>query len=284
MKSYLLIALSIVAANTLPAADQTLTWTDYTGRGFPADLVNYTVPAAGADKLSVLDSTGAVVPSQITPGEGADANSATLSFVADLPKDATRTYTIHTGGSSAAASGGVTTKTSDTSLEMSSSLLGVRVPPPTAKDFTAPVAASTLPAPIVSFCEAGGPWRGAGKILSDRKVKSFHVTLAAKGPVFAETRYEIEFADGGYYHASIRVIEGVPLAKIHEEYDAKGPVTQDYWELNATQGSTPDKVETMKAVGNGGYKENILTLADFIAKPAQTGGGGYGRPGSRKIG
>jgi hypothetical protein len=103
-------------------------------------------------------------------------------------------------------------------------------------------------------------------MLSQRLVKSWCVKLIAKGPVFVQTHYEIEFADGGFYRANVQVAVRLSLAKVSEEYDGAQFSEQDYWELDLTKGWQADATETMRATGNGAYKSDHTRLADFAKK------------------
>ncbi|OPZ85841.1 MAG: hypothetical protein BWY76_01231 [bacterium ADurb.Bin429] len=46
-------------------------------------------------------------------------------------------------------------------------------------------------------------------MLGDRPVSAYRVTLIARGSVCTEMRYELDFANGGYYSASIRLVDRV---------------------------------------------------------------------------
>ena len=84
---------------------------------------------------------------------------------------------------------------------LANSLLAVKVPAMQEKTFAAPVAANTLPAPILAFRSAEGGWKGTGKVLATRPVKAFSLRLKAQGPVFCEVCYELQFAAGGFFRA-----------------------------------------------------------------------------------
>jgi hypothetical protein len=86
-------------------------------------------------------------------------------------------------------------------LVLANQQVAVKVPAPQEKAFDKPVAAETLPAPILAFRGPDGQWKGEGKLLLKRPVKKFAVTQTAGGPVFTETRYRLDY-DGGYCWAS----------------------------------------------------------------------------------
>ena len=242
------------------AAVRTLPIRDYTGWGYAPDLVNYsiTVPKGGADKLRVVGPDGAVLPIQISAP--AKDGRATLSFVAELPVGETIRYVVRDDGRGAVPPARVTTIVEGDTLVLQCPALALRVPRPVERIFAEPVAANSLPAPILGFRSANGPWLGSGRVLASRLVKALRIRQVANGPVFAEVRYELDFANGGYYHANIQVIDGVPLAKVTEEYDMKELNGRDYWELDLGHGWSPDMVEAPRE------GRTTLSVAELIKR------------------
>ena len=248
------------------AAEQTIAITDYTGRGFAADLVSYAVgvPPAKAASLRLFGAEGQALPVQTAAAP--DGKSVTLSFVAAVPPYKTARFTLRDDGQSSASAGTLAVQTEDGSLVFSTSLLAVRVPGETDQTFAKPVAASELPPPILAFRSGPSEWLGAAKVLTSRKVKAFRVKLAARGPVYAELQYEIEWADGGYYRASVQVIDGVPVVKVREEYDLGALDGSDLWELQLAQGWLPDRMEVARTHGNGSGidRGQVKPLAELV--------------------
>ena len=152
--------LAALTGAALAAEPQTLTLQDQTGRGFPPDLVNYTIdaPKDGGKSLRVLDAAGKPLPVQVTPAE---EGQATLSFVAELAPGSAATYTLRTDGPAAPAA--VSAKKDRNTLVLANQSLAVKLPAPQQKTFDAPVAADTLPAPILAFRGPDGQWKGEGK-------------------------------------------------------------------------------------------------------------------------
>ena len=99
----------LLAADGSAAEPQAVTNRDVTGRGFAADLVNYTIdaPADGGGSLRVIDADGKPLPVQVTPGE---QGKATLSFVAAVPPGGTSAYTIQGSAAGPAAAPAVTNR------------------------------------------------------------------------------------------------------------------------------------------------------------------------------
>jgi hypothetical protein len=263
-----LLAGLFAAAPLSAAALQTITLTDWTGRGFPPDLVHYTiaVPADSGKRLRVLDADGAAVPVQVTPGE---KGQATLAFVAAIAPNGTAVYTVRTDGQGATAPPAVTaTRTGDTQV-LANQQVAVQVPAPQEKVFDKPVAADTLPAPILAFRGPDGQWKGAGQLLLKRPVKTFTVAQTASGPVFVETRYRLEYDGGGWYQATVRVTDRAPFAQVREEYDLGVEADTDFWQLDLSKGWGPDAVEHMGVAGQGNGPATFVSLiAEEKTKPA----------------
>ena len=236
------------------AAETKLSIKDYTGRGFPPDLVHYKLKTRkGIRKLRLFDAQGKSIPMQVSAADG--DGMATVSFVTRIASNATATFTLQDDGG-AKPKGGVQIARSGKNLEFSNALLSVRLPGETKRKLKKPVAASTLPAPILAFRSGAGRWLGAGRQIEAKLVKKFTVKLVDSGPVYAELLYEIQWADGGYYRASIQVIDQVPLVKVREEYDLGKLDGTQFWELDMSSGWKPDRAQTASHNGNGGGDPN----------------------------
>lgn len=276
MRIPMILVLLLLLATIAVAKEWAITLTDYSGRGFAPDLVTYTapMPAGGVGQFRLLSPDGQAQPVQAVPSK--QPGMAEVSFVTGLPANGTITYTLRDDGGKEPPKIGSNFDASPVSvfaeltnakrktgrMQLTNGMFNITVPDERGLTYANPIPANTLPAPLIAW-GAGGEL-GAGRILTDRPVKAFRVKLLAGGPVYAEMRYEIDFADGGYYHANVRVIDRVPLAMVTEEYDLGVDTGKDFWELSLTKGWTPDSVETMKAVGNGGYGEMDMTLADYL--------------------
>ncbi|MEI6518818.1 MAG: hypothetical protein WCO98_02055 [bacterium] len=237
-----------IASMSADNAGQKLVIKDWTGRGFAPDAVTYSIDASKAKKLRLFDAAGKPVAVQVTK---IDRKKAEFTFVTDLPANGIREFTIKDDGKGETPAAAVTANKDGDALVLATGTLAVKVPIEQEKKFKTPVAANTLPAPMLAFRGSDGAWRGSGKMLATRLVKAFRVSLIGEGPVFAAIRYEIDFAAGGFYHAVIRVEDNVPVVKISEEYDPGVMDGTDSWELNMTDGWSPDKMEVASTAGNG---------------------------------
>ncbi|MCX5659940.1 MAG: hypothetical protein NTW19_09495 [Planctomycetota bacterium] len=249
--------LTLLASVRPASADETaMTIRDFTARGFCPDAVNYTVdlPYPRMKFLKRLAAEGGpIVPCQVTPGP--DGGSSTLTFVTDLPPNATRTFRIVNEGADPPAPSVKLDKVKD-AVELTSNRGGVRLPPLGEKTFDKPVPANTLPAPILAFRANGADaaaakWIGGGKILSERLAKSLSVKTIVDGPVLTTVRYEIQWAAGGFYRADVTMTHDVPLAKVREEFDVNEHSDADFWEIDLGSGWSPDRYEFGQHFGNG---------------------------------
>lgn len=242
----------LAAALSAHAAAGTIRIRDYTNRGFDPDLVQYAVdvPRGWADRLRLSLPDGTPVCCQAREADG----RTTLSFVAEVAPGGESAYVLSAGGGPRPGSklevtgpgGGV-----ERTLVVANEYLGVRLPAPQQREAVGGLGASAMPAPVLAFRSGEGPWVGRGRVLSTRPVKTFRVTLVESGPVFVRLLYEIEYVAGGFYHATIDVVDRVPLVKLTEEYDVGQLDGTDYWELSLTEGWDPDRMELAATAGNG---------------------------------
>ncbi len=85
------------------------------------------------------------------------------------------------------------------------------------------------------------------------------------GPILSCTKYDVEYAEGGFFRAVIRVVGNIPMATVAEEFDAGKEVdAPEVWTLNLIKGWTPDTMEIAKTWGNGGGDTGqFLPIAEF---------------------
>jgi hypothetical protein len=270
---------AFVAAPLAAAEPRTITIKDWSGRGFAPEVVAYEVPAAGAERLRVRGPDGRPLPVQLVK----DAAATCLLFPAELPKDAEVAYVVSDDGEAGPPEAGAVAE--GDALVLGNGRLAVRLPQPQDRSFAPPVEARTLPAPILAFRGAfrgTGGWMGSAAMLGTAKVAAFRVVKIAAGPVRAEARYELDFAGGGTYRATVRVDAREPLAEVREEYDLEGLEQDPGWKLDLAAGWRPQQAEWIRAMGNGGYGVEQKPLAEFAAKAVSAGGGGYEFGGSSK--
>ncbi len=271
--AWCLLVLAGVAVGVSAAEPKTITLTDWTGRGFAPDLVQYTIgaPADGGKLLRVFDAAGASLPVQVMP---VAKGLAMMSFVAAIPPGGAATYTLRDDGQGAVAQPAVSAVKDGDALVLANQVLAIRVPAPIQRTFDVPVAADTLPAPILAFRGPDGGWRGEGTLLLKRPVKTFTVTQTAHGPVYTEVRYRLDYAGGGYYEAIVRVTDRAPFAQVREAYDLGVNAAADCWQLNLSKGWQPDAAEMMSVAGQGNSSVQYPSLA--TEEKAATSGANVG--------
>ncbi|MCX5658523.1 MAG: hypothetical protein NTW19_02225 [Planctomycetota bacterium] len=281
----LLLGLPLTPARAAEA--QTFLIRDWTGRGFAPDVVNYALPAEFAGgrvdvkRLRITTTNDTPVALQISP-KGKDGRS-TLSFIAEVAPNGLSEYRLTDDGKTPAGASKLSIASEGDAQVLSNGLLAVKLPKPTEKTYSYPIPADQLPAPILAFRSGEtGPWLGASRIASKRLVKAWRVVRSSDGPVFAEVRYEIDWATGGYYRGTFRVADRVPLVQVTEEYDLGEILPRagagtgsgvDSWELTLTQGWSPDMAEIAQTWGNGGVDPGkVVPLAQAKLGPIQPSG------------
>ena len=251
------------------AAERSLAIKDYTCRGFAPDLVQYRVEGLDSGKdgrrLRLFDAQGRSLPVQWTADPSGNGGSA--GFVASLPHDQTVTYRLDDSAKGPVAKGHLTVTVDKSGMVLANSLFSISLPATADKVYDTPVKADSLPAPILSFTSGGGGPMGASRLLTDRLVKRMRVWVGDQGVVYADAWYELTWAEGGYYRCRVRVIDGVPLAQVMEEYDLGRLDGSDFWELSLTQGWQPDRVELARPWGNGAAVDRgSVHGLDFLMK------------------
>ena len=248
------LASLILVTGVAAATETSIVLKDYTARGFAPDLVSYrvAVPKGGVDRLSLQGPDGR--PALLQVSAPVSNGFATISFVAELPANTGVTYRLRDDATGPRAPVTLKVTRGNEGVILENGLFSIRLPALTNQNFKEPVPANKIPAPIQAFRSGTGPWLGAGRILTTRPVYAVRVELLADGPVYATVRYELTFANGGYYRATIQVIDQVPVAKVREEFDAHELDGKDYWELSLTSGWTPDMIEIANATSGGGVE------------------------------
>jgi hypothetical protein len=253
--------------------DGKITIIDYGYREWPAELLHYTIDTKvfKPGKVILRDEKGVEVPCQI------DGN--VLSFVAALGKGKKAEFTLSAGKPDTKLPT-LTVKKAGDWLEIGNSLFTVRVPAEKKKSFKKPVAVTTVPAPLLGWQNAGGPWIGGSRFITDRMVTGYAMSIIQQGAtnIIYEARYQ--FAPKGEYVCRIQVIPGLDRAEVTEEFDfneiTKG---QDFLLLDFNAGYTPATLGWV--AGEDGHIERsdyISTIAarlkDGTNPPAPVGGAG----------
>jgi hypothetical protein len=257
-----LVMASFAQTYTPVTADGKITIIDYGYRDWPAELVHYTVDTKlfKPGKVVLCDGAGAEVPCQI------DGN--VLSFVAALGKGKTATYTLAPGKPNTRLST-LRVKKDGNFLVLGNEHFTLRVPPQANKTLKTPVPAATVPAPLLGWQSAGGPWLGRTRFVTERPVRGYQMTVLRNSPacVVYEARYR--FAPVGEYVCRIQLNPGLDRAEITEEFDFDA-ITEgkDFLLVELHQGVTPETIGW--AAGEGGTLDR-KPFADFMAAKLKDG-------------
>ncbi|MCX5658502.1 MAG: hypothetical protein NTW19_02120 [Planctomycetota bacterium] len=249
------------------AEPKTMTIRDFTGRGFAPDVVSYETSYSPSDakRLRIMTTNNTPVALQISPDKDKDGKR-TLSFIAEVAPNGVSEYTLTDDGKAPAVESKfhIAEEEGD-AMTLSNGLFAVRMPKPVEKKYNTPIPAEKLPAPILGFRSGSdGPLLGSSRLLSKRLVKAWRVSMLTTGPVFIDVRYEIEWAEGGYFRGTYRIADQVPIVTATEEHDLGKMVPEaDTWELTLTQGWSPDMAEVAKTWGNGGVEGGSVVPIDI---------------------
>ena len=259
---------------------------DFAGRPWGTELVRYqvTFPAElSANDLALCGPDGTAIAFQLDDrvAEPGKPTRATLSFVATLAPNAKVAYTLEQRKTPDLPPGVTLTRTEGV-LEIANVVLAVRVSA-TGQTFPEPQPAAKVPGPLLGFRLADGTWAGESHLATGRRISGYTVRIVADGPVFKEVEIAYAIAPAGYYRVAVRVVAGLEMAFIREEFDfgtfGVGPkasdcVTSDYLVINCAKGWQPD---TLRGEGPVRLADDVAQSAQ--AKIAQRGGEAYfGQP------
>ena len=226
--TYALLLLACLLAATAFAAERVFTLEDHANlRDWGPELVTYHLTSAGHEfrekELKLTDVAGKAVPFQLAgvkTDRGGYLVQAELSFVARLPKGGSYRYTLAPSVTDESRAGStVTLQQAGASLEVGNRFFTLRLPAPSAKQYTTPVDVQTVPAPLAGWKRADGAWCGTSAFFTERKVASYTVEVSADGPVYKQIDCRYTFEPAGEYLCSIRVVHEVPLALFTEEFN-----------------------------------------------------------------
>ncbi|MHB9130137.1 MAG: hypothetical protein ACYDBB_03480 [Armatimonadota bacterium] len=274
----LVLVLGIFGA--VQAAEKTFTITDITGHGWAPQLVTYHVrfdPPVRDGALVLRDAAGTECPFQLSQAvkPAGRLSAADISFIAAMPPNGTVSYTLADSATRPAKPANALGKVTRQYLEVDNGTVGIRLAAPGEKAFRSPVPVANVPAPIVGYRLADGAWAGDSRFMTKRNIIKYSGQLTANGPVYTEAVYRYTFAPQGYYQLTVRVVAGVPLALMDEQYDM-GEFTDgtDILAINLSKGWQP---ELLGWKANRPYKQcpEIDQQAAKIKARGWNPGGGY---------
>ena len=205
---------------------RTVTISDPTGFDWKSDLVHYSLEFPEREQLRVaaarVECCGKAIASQVSDVvryDDGSIRSMNVWFQADVPADATVSYTI-TPGKEGPRGPGVTVRSTPQMIELATESprrVGIRLLAGE-KRFERPILASEAPGPIQGLLLPSGRVAGKGRFEAPMKVLGYQAEVTASGPVFAEAKVRYQF-DTGYWNFTARVVQGSPLVLIEEELD-----------------------------------------------------------------
>ena len=247
----------------LPASGR-ITIADYGYRAWAPALLHYGVAARKLKDgpLCLLDEVGTPVPAQVDGG--------VLSFVASLDKGGSVSFSLAAGQP---ATSSLTLTKRDDLLEIGNESYRLLLPAVGQRTFARPAEAATVPAPLQGWQPVGGPWMGASRFVTERKIASCSARLLRNGPacIVYEARYR--FAPEGEYVWRVSVSPGIAYADITEEYDFNAITAgQDFLLLELQKGWTPASIGWLAGEGTGGItREALNAYLDKRLKAANAG-------------
>jgi len=193
---------------------------------WPRTLLSYPVIFRSPVKASQLvlcdEAGGEPVPFQLSHQElaGGALKSAVVNFFSDLPSGGTRQFLLRTSERSASTASAPSSRIANSASEshegntivLDGAKLKVRIP-----DSRVLPSGATVPGPILGLCR-DGVWIGDSKLHSPQHaVKRIATERLESGPLFIAYRIGYEFAGGGKYHATVRVVAGYDYIELFEE-------------------------------------------------------------------
>ncbi len=201
--------------------------TDYLDRTWDKELVSYQVNFEQADKAREnqmtlrLVSTGEAVQMQISNASyypDGNLKSATVTFLATVPKLTRRVYRLELSPNSGFRTDLFQEKTGNTLL-IGNALAAFEIPWGTNAASSGRSAAGTFPGPILRVKGPDGVWRGRGTLETELAFKGFESTELAKGPLFWEGLLEYRFEEGRYCRVKLRLETGRPYLLVSSEHN-----------------------------------------------------------------
>ncbi len=223
-------------------ADGRIALTDYAGRNWGPELVHYTIDTTrfAPGRLVLLDENGKAVPFQIKTTDG----KGLLMFVATAPKGKSVTYKLQPASADRSReNSAIVNRAAGDHVEVGNEWLTLRLPRPRKQQFTQPVDAQEVAAPILGWKQAGYDWQGGSRFVTERLVTQCEVQVLDDGPATVAYEARYGFQPAGQYVCQVRVCAGIPVALVTEEFDF-GKVTdgQDYLMLGLGEKWAPQQI------------------------------------------
>jgi len=220
--------------------DGKMTVTDYGYRDWGPDLVEYTLDPAQWQGAAIVDPAGKPVPCQI------DGN--VLSYTAFVPRGGSATYTLQRGVTPAASA--LRYSVEDGAGVLRNETLAVQLPAAGTQTYNPAIEAAQATPPILGWAGADGQWMGGARFVTERQVTAMTAQVLRQGPAVVDYEIRYTFEPKGEYICRVRMVAGVPLASVVDEFDF-GSITagRDLLVLDLHRGWTPAGVGFIRGSG-----------------------------------
>lgn len=240
MKTLALAILGVLlGASPAVEAERTLKIRNALPEGWKNQLLSEPLSFAAGEcrgELRLEDAAGRLVPVQLSGvsrhADGSLASATAWFLLAEIGPESELDLKLKwgTGGPTSPAPGVTIRKSAEGLAEILTSQLGVRIPLGEQR-FEQPVDASSVPGPLQAVRLAGGAWTGKGWFKTPRRCTGWRSAVVDEGPVFVEVvaRYAFEKPEGWaregglFYEARLRVVAGLPLVYVTEDYNLGDP-------------------------------------------------------------
>ena len=199
------VTLIVLGADRSFGAEADFTVTDFIGRDWANEVVQFPMTAAQAEAAQagqlLVGDDGKPVSYQVVPGEG----SPRIAFQTDLPADSARSFHFSPGGNGTVGTD-LRIEESTDSVHLVNSKTGVQI------------SKSPEAAPIQGFRLGSDEWVGGSALNGATHLESCTVEVIARGPVFAEVVWTGKLAGGGEWEIKVRMEAGEPVVLFSETF------------------------------------------------------------------
>jgi hypothetical protein len=181
------------------------------------------------------DATGEPLPTQLS---NLTPTSATLHFLANLPANTRRSFTLTLASTPQTHAPQVHAHAEGASLILDTGQLRIRIPS------SQPIHSSTAPAPIQQLCRST-TWIGDNTLtLTNNRIATLTNRRLASGPLFLTCELTYTTTSGSRYTATVQAIAGYDHVYLHEDIDDLTGVLTTLWtSFHPTHRQSPNHPE-----------------------------------------
>ncbi len=225
--SMLLLVFCWWGATMAAVIEETWTIKEPFGLAWGPDKVTYSVEFPKGKVIprgvSVVDSTGTIVPSQLSDIEywpdKKSIKKAQLSFMAKLMPEQIGTWKMTAGKKTVRQPAGeLKAEIKNNIIEISNLKTGIRLAGGK-QTFNVPVACDKIPGPIQGVRLPNGKWVGKGSWQTDINCIGYSAEIIDSGSVFIRAKLRYDFEGGKYYASIVELNAGQDIAVVSEDYN-----------------------------------------------------------------